>query len=383
MNEKNYTVLIVDDNPKNLQVLATLLSQNNYNIEVANSGKAALSWLNDHEFDAVLLDIMMPEMDGYETCRQIKRNKEWSEIPVIFLTAREDIESITMGFQVGGVDYLTKPFNHDELLARLATHIELKESRQKLANVNQWLNQEVEKKTLELRQANEELRQLDASKNDFLKSISHEIRTPLNGICGSLNLLRNFSQDAFFTDVISLLDQSVSNLEKYSYAALQIANLQLKGDSQLEWQRVDWQVVIGECVKQVKQSKPDEEIDVVVKPFPDEAGSTVDFEYLCNAIEALLFSSLAYSKEPKIIISMEDDGDYWKLIIEDNGSLFNGKKVSHFFDSINNQNYQFERNNAMELYLAKIIIQTHKGDLSFENKADKSGTRTLVTLSKS
>lgn len=383
MNENNYTVLIVDDNPKNLQVLATLLSQNNYNIEVANSGKAALSWLNDHEFDAVLLDIMMPEMDGYETCRQIKRNKEWSEIPVIFLTAREDIESITMGFQVGGVDYLTKPFNHDELLARLATHIELKESRQKLANVNQWLNQEVEKKTLELRQANEELRQLDASKNDFLKSISHEIRTPLNGICGSLNLLRDFSQDTFFTDVISLLDQSVSNLEKYSYAALQIANLQLKGDSQLEWQRVDWQVVIGECVKQVKQSKPDEEIDVVVKPFPDEAGSTVDFEYLRNAIEALLFSSLAYSKEPKIIISMEDDGDYWKLIIEDNGSLFNGKKVSHFFDSINNQNYQFERNNAMELYLAKIIIQTHKGDLSFENKADKSGTRTLVTLSKS
>ena len=135
-------------------------------------------------------------------------------------------ESVTSGFKSGGVDYVTKPFNNAELLARLATHIELKEAKEKLIDVNNWLETEVNRKTIALQKANNALQKLDDSKNDFLKSISHEIRTPLNGIIGSLNLLRGLNEDTYFNEVIELLDVSVTNLERYSYAALQIANLQ-------------------------------------------------------------------------------------------------------------------------------------------------------------
>lgn len=122
----NDRVLVVDDNPKNLQIIAALLSENNYTVEVALNGSSAIKWLSGERFDAILLDIMMPEMNGFETCDIIKQNPDNVNIPIIFLTARQDIESITEGFEKGGVDFITKPFNQKELLVRLSTHIELK-----------------------------------------------------------------------------------------------------------------------------------------------------------------------------------------------------------------------------------------------------------------
>ena len=124
-------VLVVDDNPKNLQVIAALLSENNYKVEVALNGTTAIKWLKSETFDAILLDIMMPEMNGFETCEIIKQDRTNENVPVIFLTARHDIESITEGFEKGGVDFITKPFNQKELLVRLGTHIELKKNKRK------------------------------------------------------------------------------------------------------------------------------------------------------------------------------------------------------------------------------------------------------------
>ena len=142
-----HTILIVDDYPKNLQILAALLYENNYNVEVASSGKNAIKWLDNTTFDTILLDIMMPELDGFETCKIIKSNPKYEHIPIIFLTAKNDIDSIEKGFDVGGVDYITKPFNQKELLIRIKTQIELKTSKDKLINVNNWLNDKVEEKT--------------------------------------------------------------------------------------------------------------------------------------------------------------------------------------------------------------------------------------------
>ncbi len=171
-------ILVVDDNPKNLQVVAALLTENNYLVEVALNGGTAIKWLRNTSFDAILLDVMMPDMDGFTTCELIKKDIKNANIPIIFLTARHDIESISDGFTKGGVDYITKPFNQQELLIRLKTHIELKESREKLLDLNGWLQSEVQKKTDQLVEANnnlinayEELKQLDIAKNDFLNTI--------------------------------------------------------------------------------------------------------------------------------------------------------------------------------------------------------------------
>jgi phosphoserine phosphatase RsbU/P len=135
-------ILVVDDNLKNVQVLGGFLQNEGFDVEFALDGKSALSWVGKQKFDLVLLDIMMPEMDGYKVCSTIKQNPEHSDLPIIFITAKTDHESIIMGFETGAVDYITKPFIKSELLARVKTHIEIKLSRDRLA---MYLN-EIEEK---------------------------------------------------------------------------------------------------------------------------------------------------------------------------------------------------------------------------------------------
>ncbi len=127
-----YNILIVDDKPRNIQLLGNILRIENQNVEFALTGEEALEWTKSHSFDLILLDIMMPVMDGYEVCKRLKSNSETAEIPIIFLTAKSDEENIIKGFDLGAVDYIVKPFRKRELIARVSTHLELKHSRDQL-----------------------------------------------------------------------------------------------------------------------------------------------------------------------------------------------------------------------------------------------------------
>ncbi len=125
-NYSQKTVLVVDDNPLNLYVLKKILKQDRYQPILANNGKQALQIVHQETPDLILLDINMPEMDGYEVCRRLKSNPATENIPVIFLSARTESDDIVQGFDAGAVDYVTKPFNGAELLARIKTHIEIR-----------------------------------------------------------------------------------------------------------------------------------------------------------------------------------------------------------------------------------------------------------------
>jgi len=131
-NNYNTLILIVDDNPHNLQVLGSILEKNDFETAVALNGQQALEFVETEKPDLILLDIMMPDMDGYEVCRRLKMNHDSKRIPVIFLTALPDTKDIVHGFEAGAVDYITKPFNHAELLARIRTHVELKKARDEI-----------------------------------------------------------------------------------------------------------------------------------------------------------------------------------------------------------------------------------------------------------
>lgn len=133
------SILIVDDIPKNLQVIASHLGDDEYELTLATSGEAALSSLDQDYPDLILLDINLPGIDGYEVCRNIKSNPKLKDIPVIFLTAKTDIDDIVKGFEVGGVDYITKPFNKSELKIRVKTHLELYILKKELKEKNKLL----------------------------------------------------------------------------------------------------------------------------------------------------------------------------------------------------------------------------------------------------
>ncbi len=129
MAEEKKLILIVDDNPENRQVLGSLLLEVGYEVGAAPDGYKALEFIENEEPDLILLDVMMPGMDGFEVCEKLKSNMLTKHIPVIFLTAKTSTEDIVRGFNVGGVDYISKPFNSEELLARVKTHLELRTLR--------------------------------------------------------------------------------------------------------------------------------------------------------------------------------------------------------------------------------------------------------------
>jgi len=132
-------ILVVDDTPANIQALAGTLKEKGYQISVATNGRQALDVLARVQPDLILLDVMMPEMDGFETCRRIKASEAWREIPIIFLTAKTEVADIVQGFELGAVDYVAKPFNAHELLARVSTHLTMDELRRSLAEKNMQL----------------------------------------------------------------------------------------------------------------------------------------------------------------------------------------------------------------------------------------------------
>jgi len=142
----SFNILIVDDVIENIQVAMNILQEDNYNFSFATSGEEALSLIEYNRFDLILLDIMMPYMDGFSVCETIKKEERYRDIPIIFLTAKTDIDSVAKAFQVGGVDYITKPFHPEELIARVRTHLNLYAAQETLRHHNITLQTKMERK---------------------------------------------------------------------------------------------------------------------------------------------------------------------------------------------------------------------------------------------
>src|SRR5262245_25793872 len=132
-------IMIVEDTPANIQTLTGILKERGYQLSIATDGQRALEALERVRPDLILLDVMMPGIDGYETCRRIKSSADLKDIPIIFLTAKSDTSDIVKGFEVGAVDYVAKPFNAHELLARIGTHLTIDHLRRSLDEKNEQL----------------------------------------------------------------------------------------------------------------------------------------------------------------------------------------------------------------------------------------------------
>ncbi|MEZ0371955.1 MAG: response regulator, partial [Candidatus Sericytochromatia bacterium] len=158
------TLLMVDDNPKNLDLIGEIFKASGCRLLLCKSGERGLALAQQARPDLILLDVMMPGIDGYETCRQLKQNPETRDIPVLFLSALADAVNKVKGFEAGAVDFVSKPFDIAELLARVNTHLELKRAREEL---QAW---------------NQALLRLQQEKDEFLDRVTHDLKNPLGNI---------------------------------------------------------------------------------------------------------------------------------------------------------------------------------------------------------
>ena len=195
--KESQLVLVVDDTPINLEVVSEVLSDAGFEVAIATDGERAIKQVGMSQPDLILLDVMMPGIDGFETCRRLKASPATCDIPVIFMTALSDITDKETGFQLGAVDYITKPFHETELLARVTTHL-------KLRHLHQTLEQQVDQRTSELKAA---LQQVQDSQMQVVQSekmamlgqlvagVAHEINNPVNFIHGNLTHVQEYTED--------------------------------------------------------------------------------------------------------------------------------------------------------------------------------------------
>jgi len=173
-------ILIVDDQLENLQVLSQTLSEAGYKVRGAVKGEMALRASRSGNLDLILLDIKLPDMSGYEICQQLKQHEKTQNIPIVFLSALDEVLDKVRAFQVGGVDYITKPFQVEEVLARIEHQLTIRRLQNQLQAQNKTLQQEIQ----ERKKAEEEAEAASQAKSQFLANMSHELRTPLNSILG-------------------------------------------------------------------------------------------------------------------------------------------------------------------------------------------------------
>ncbi|BAU14531.1 response regulator receiver sensor signal transduction histidine kinase [Leptolyngbya sp. NIES-3755] len=207
---RQFSILIVDDTPNNIRLLFEVLHEEGFDVSVAKSGEIALEQLTLNQPDLILLDVMMPGIDGFETCRRLKASEETKEIPIVFMTALTDSVDKVKGLKLGAVDYITKPIEIQEVLARIHIHITLRKTQRELtAEVTERRQTEVklQRSLNDLRNAQAQLIQAEkmSSLGQLVAGIAHEINNPVNFIFGNLGHARQYTQDLL--ELLQLYEQ--------------------------------------------------------------------------------------------------------------------------------------------------------------------------------
>jgi two-component system, sensor histidine kinase and response regulator len=369
------SILIVDDNPQNLQVLGRLLQERSCEIEFATNGIAALDWLDSRKFDLVLLDINMPEMDGYEVCKRIRSQKRFDNLPVIFLSADNDRESILKGFEMGGQDFVTKPFDSRELIVRVKTHITLKDSLEKLEKLNRSLEEKVKERTIQLSAANEnlgkmnlKLTELDNAKAEFLNLISHEIRTPLNGIILPVELLKDTGSPSEIKDLIEILDSSVKRLEKFSLNALLITRLKTRS-ADIKKQVIDIEAIIVEAITQEQTSSLGKSLTIKHIQNTREARIYGDPELVTKCVINIFDNAIAFSPFDGLIeLQVYCKGQNVVVEICDNGPGIPADIIEKGAELFSRGREYNDKSTGIGLPLAKLIMDAHEGSMELKNR---------------
>jgi two-component system sensor histidine kinase/response regulator len=355
-------ILIVDDNIENLKVVGNILKSKQYDIAVSMNGESAINILLNNEIDLILMDIMMPGVDGLETCRRIKHIETLKEIPLIFLTAKAQTNDILEAFEAGGVDYIFKPFNRHELLARVGTHIELFLSRRKL-------------------------KELYKGRDLIYSIIAHDIQTPFNKITQFLQVLSTGminAESSEFKELLGLLEGETQKTSRLINDLIEWGRLLTdENANQLQIKHVkpviDTVITFLEQESISKELKIQNNLDETIKVLCNEIALEVIFRNLF--MNAIKFTS----KGGEISFSCEDKGNKVEVSLEDSGIGMTQEVIDKVFRA--NEFYTTKGTNkekgfGLGLQITKDLIKKNNAELKVTSIPDK-GTKITIILDKS
>ena len=360
-------ILIADDLQDNLNIVKAVLGYKGYQVDTAKNGKQVLEQVERRLPDLILLDIQMPEMNGMEACRQLKANPRFKAVPVIFLTAKADSYDVVDGFKTGAVDYITKPFNTMELLARVQTHLELKKSRDLLAEKNRYL--EV---------MSSGLSRLNHEKNDFMDIAAHDLKNPLTTIKGLADFLRQ-TNDIPPESVKVILENIIKSAERMFAIVRNLLDVNAieSGNFRFAPSLVDMEDAVRDLVHQYEYQAAQKNVQfrlqtnasALVSVNPDSFTQILD-NLLSNALKFSPHNSeitVSVSKaEGKVRCAIQDRGQ--GLTEEDKSKLF-GK-----FTQLSAQPTAGEQSSGLGLFIVKKLVEAMNGTVWCESEFGKGAT---------
>lgn len=358
------SVLIVDDLPNNVRLLSIMLTEKGYQVRKAINGQMALNTVRSLIPDLILLDINMPDLNGYQVCEQLKADEKTREIPVIFISALDDVLDKVKAFQVGGVDYISKPFQGEEVMARIENQLTI--SRQKKQLQNEIKERQKTEETLEI----------------YLHAVSHDLRNPVIGMSMILNNLIKNSQGETKEVSRKILQQMANSCDR------QLTLI----DSLVETRQNDlWGVSlelkplslyeIGQQISQEWELRLKENQATLINNFsPNLPLVNADAHHLWRVFENLLANALKHNPQGIIItLSATAEVNYLRCTIADNGVGISETQRKQLFDRYQRGNNNNQISLGLGLYLCRQIIHAHGGEIGIMNN-DEKGSQFWFTL---
>jgi two-component system sensor histidine kinase/response regulator len=349
---ENLWILLVDDEPRNIQLAGRILAQQGYDISFAQSGPEALGIINNELPDLIVLDIMMPEMDGFEVSRRIRQEHPSSEVPIIFLSARTDTEGLLESFQAGGVDFISKPFHQEEFLARVQVHLELQQAKRRL---------------------DDEI----AFRERLFTIIAHDLRSPFNSIIGTLDMLKHNSaslseeeKEEFITILYNAGHQELMMMDNL----LQWARSQFQGVKR-NTARIDIHSLAHRVVLELTHMAEHKNIALRLK-VDESTFAWADSNMVQIILRNLISNALKFTpRDGEIVISAEADKTETRVFVrdsgrgvEDTGTLFQLGNYS------TTPGTEYEKGSGLGLHLCRDFVHANHGRLWLEETGESGST---------
>ncbi len=413
------TILIIDDQPKNLAVIGDYLMKCGFTVIVSQTGEGGLRRAKRFKPDLILLDILMPDMDGFETCRRLKADESTKNIPVIFLTALTGVEDKVKGFELGGVDYITKPIEYEEVLARVKTHLQIVNQKKQLEiqachleNINTQLNKEINirkaaqrelKKlndelqdrinsrieelskvaerlrltNIELQKANNELKKIDDIKTEFVALASHELRTPLTSILGYAQTLAASDlhlDDSTKTNILSIIVSESKRLASLIGNLLDISKIETR-NFKFKTEPFDILEVINNVIRAL--NLPVNFPLVVHNATKNCCRAVGNKDKTMQVIRNILDNALRYVNENgKVTINVSETEDFILVGISDTGPGIKPEEQKKIFDKFYRVRDEKKRSigSGLGLSIASKIIASQGGQIWVESTYGEGAT---------
>ncbi len=361
-------IIVVDDNPANLTFLSEMLRRSGYLVRAARSGKLALAAARMAPPDLFLLDVNMPEMNGYELCRHVREDPRHADTPVIFVSASDEPFDKVMAFSVGGVDYVTKPFQYEVVVARIETHLRLNRQRKEIERMRQ--------------QERQYFQSLSEMKDQVVQMATHDLRNPLTAIRLHVSLLSSRLQDDEKVQRgLQQISRQADNMLDIITSMLDLAKLETGLDIQQEPIEVNY--FFADIVERFAVQAQKKSISLALEPLDHKFVLQLDRIHCNRVFENLLANAIKYTEpDGAVTVALNHNNRTFSVSVRDTGIGIPASALPNIFERfyrVDDRRHATETGTGLGLAIVKTIVEQHGGQIMVES-TEGQGTEFTVSM---